>query len=349
TAALAAYACKLAVHHPTPIDDALPLLALAVTVCAAISYPSIMLGVPLLVIAEIALFDETTRLLAFGAIVATAVALSGVRRAETRGSSAPARPSGEWRRRTPHQLVVVVILLRWIPLSNVLLFRELLLLALCLAIVFVLGRTPFAVAVAAITALLTPAIPLRTLVIPLLVLAIAIAARTFGMPRLDWQWLSTAVVAFALLFFAWSGVVARAFPYFLRQADARLPRHPVGIALAPRKSLTLDVPEHVSSLVVSGANVAHFRRGALLGRIEPGAIAVRIGDAADWGALRRDHVYGARNPLPRDPAGTIRGYGYDAWLDGAGRVALPRGAKTIRVTADASLPANASLQVEGFE
>ena len=49
------------------------------------------------------------------------------------------------------------------------------------------------------------------------------------------------------------------------------------------------------------------------------------------------------------PAGTIRDYGYAAWIDGAGRVALPRGARTIRVTADAALPADASLQVEGFE
>jgi hypothetical protein len=123
----------------------------------------------------------------------------------------------------------------------------------------------------------------------------------------------------------------------------------VGIALAPAKSLTLNVPEQATSLIVSGANVAHFRRGALLGRIEPGGIEVRIGDAADWGALRREHAYGAHNPLPHDPAGIIRGYGYNAWLAGAGRVALPRGARTIRVTGDASLPANASLQVEGFE
>ncbi len=359
TAAIAAYACALAVHHTTPVDRALPLLAIAVTVCAAISYPTIMLGVPLLVIAEIALFDETTRLLAFGAIIATAFAVSGVGRRESPlllaaaeprpRSSAAARQSGDWRRRTPYQLVVAVILLRWIPLSDVLILRELLLLAFCLAIVFVLGRTPFAVTIAVITALITPAVPLRTLAIPLLVLAIAIGARTFGMPRLELQWPSTVVIAFALLFFAWSGVVARAFPYLLRKADAGLPRHHVGTALAPRKSLTLDVPEHASSLIVSGANVAHFRRGALLGRIEPGGIDVRIGDAADWGALRRDHVYGSRNPLPRNPAGTIRGYGYNAWVDGAGRVPLPRGARTIHVTADAALPANASLQVEGFE
>jgi len=69
--------------------------------------------------------------------------------------------------------------------------------------------------------------------------------------------------------------------------------------------------------------------------------------------MRRDAFYGSHNPLPRDPAGKVRGYGYLAWVDGAGRVPLPRlpanGIRTIRVTADAHLPANASLQVEGFE
>jgi hypothetical protein len=36
-------------------------------------------------------------------------------------------------------------------------------------------------------------------------------------------------------------------------------------------------------------------------------------------------------------------------VDGAGRIALPPNARTIRVVADAALPAGASLQVEGFE
>ncbi|HVG25266.1 MAG TPA: hypothetical protein VND45_14005, partial [Thermoanaerobaculia bacterium] len=69
-AALSAYACHLAVHHATPIDAALPLIALAVTFVAWLSYPALMLAVPLLIVAEIAIVDETTRLIAFGAIVA---------------------------------------------------------------------------------------------------------------------------------------------------------------------------------------------------------------------------------------------------------------------------------------
>ncbi len=334
----------MAVHHATPIDRALPLLAVAVTVCAALSYPAVMVGVPLLVVASVGVFDENVRLLAYGVVVAGAVTT-----VIGRGSFA-SRPPGRLAQddRWPHLAVVAIVLLRWIPLSEVLVFRELFLLAICVAIVFVLGRTPLGVMVAVIAALVTPAIPLRTLAIPLLILGVAVAARIFGMPRLELKWPSAVVVGFAMLFFAWSGVVARAFPYLLKKQQ-ELPRHVIAMSIAPSQSLTLDVPEHATSLVVSGANVAHFRRGTVLGRIEPGGIDVRIGDASDWGALRREQAYGARNPLPRDPAGKIRGYGYNAWLDGAGRVALPKGARTIRVTTAASLPANATLQVEGFE
>ena len=348
SAAIAAYACHLAVHHATPVDRALPLLGAAVTLCAAVSYRAVMLGVPLLVVISAGVFDERLRLLLYGAVVAAAVSccLLPTLAPGPGDRNAVPRPRGSG---NLYVAATAIVLLRWVPLADVLLVRELLLLGVCLAIVHILGRTPFAVMVAVVTALATPAIPLRTLAVPMLVLGVAVAARAFGMPRLELRWPSTVVVAFTLLFFAWSGVVARAFPYFLREAKPDLPRHHVGIALAPNRSLTLDVPERARWLIVSGANVAHFRRGALLGRIEPGAIDVRIGDAADWGALRREHAYGSRNPLPRDPAGQVRGYGYWAWLDGAGRLPLPRGARTIRITGAASLPANASLQVEGFE
>lgn len=394
TAAIAAYACVLAVHHATPTDRALPLLAVAVTLCAAVSYSPVMRGVLLLIGAEIAIAEETMRLLAFGAVVAGAVGVAMVGRSN-RGPSSGLRPpfdslragssprmrgegqqslpvievfsrgerlvaprpaeGGEGGRRPDERTAAVTItilttvLLRWIPFENVQLGRELLLLGLCAAIVLVLGRTPFAMMIAVVTALATPAIPLRTLALPLIVLVMAVPARLFGIGRVRLVWPSTVIVAFTLLFFAWSGVVARAFPFFLREAAPELPRHPLAMALAPGESVTLEVPRDARSLIVSGANVAHFRRGAILGRIEPGPLEVRIGDAADWGALRREIAYGARNPLPRDPAGRIRGHGYNAWLDGAGRVPLPRGARSIRVTGDASLPPNATLQVEGFE
>ena len=366
-AALSAYACHLAVHHTTPIDHALPFLAVAVTVLAWLSYSEVMLGVPLLIAAEIAIPDEPMRLLAFGAIIAIAVAIAC-------GAPASSRPL----RRVPAGPVllalVAILLLRWLPLSNVHLPGELALLVLSLAIVLVLGRTPFAVTVAVITALVTTTIPLRTLAIPLAVLLVAAIARTIGMPALRLTWPSTIVLAFAMLFFPWSGIVARAFPYFLRPATPEKPRTDIKQALAPNRSETYDVPQGATSLIVSAANVAHLRRGTILGRIlisrqstvgsrqeaaaltpancqmpTANCIDVRIGDAADWGYMRRDAWHKAHNPLPRDAAGKIRDYGYSAWVDGAGRVPLPRGARTIRVTADGALPAHASLQVEGFE
>ena len=335
-AALSAYASYLAVHHATPIDAALPLLAVAVTFLAWLTYPALMLGVPMLIVAEMAIPDETTRLLAFGAVMATTIAIA------TAANRQP--PTAN-----PFLAVIAVVVLRWLPLQDVLWGREIVLLIFTFAIVIVLGRTPFAVAVAVITALVTPAIPMRTLWVPAAVLILGAAARAVGMPALRLAWPSAVVVGFVMLFFAWSGIVARAFPYFLREPTPRKERWTIAHALPARESRLYEVPHNAKALILSGANVAHFRRGAVLGRIEPGGITVRIDDAADWGYLRRDAWHHAHNPLPRDSAGKIRDYGYAAWVDGAGRVALPRGARTIRVTADAKLPEGASLQVEGFE
>jgi hypothetical protein len=372
TAAIAAYACQLAVHHATPIDRALPFIALVVTFVAALSYPSLMMGVPLLVVAEIGVPDEGMRLLAFGVILAAVFCPSsafgtfsphGGEKAtdatESRdgfGQVAFSPRRGEKADEGSVPLAIAaILLLRWIPFSEVRLGRELFLLVIAALIVLVLDRTPFAVALAVIVVLITPAIPLRTLLLPLAVLFVAVLAKVFGMPRLALRWPSTIVLGFVMLFFAWSGVVARAFPYFLQHAEPEVPRSIVAQALPANAAETFDVPAGATSLIVSGANVARLTRGTPLGRIEPlGSVRepiriVRIGDASDWGALRREYFYATRNPLPRDPAGRVRDYGYSAWIDGAGRVPLPGRARTIRVVADAALPSGAQLQVEGFE
>jgi hypothetical protein len=316
-----------------------------VTICAAVSHPAVQGAVPLLLVAEIAVPDETTRLLAFGVVLAaawSAAVIMVIPSVEERG-----RPG----RRIPGRLAPVVIalsavvLLRWIPLAEVLWMRELLLLALTAVIVIALRGTPLGIAVAVLIALLTPAVPLRTLVLPLVVLVAAALLR----PKVKLTIPSVGAVAVALTFFAWSGIAARAFPYLLKAPRTMGERHLVNAALASNRSVTVDVPDGATALIVSGANVPRFRRGYLLGTIEPGAIPIRIGDVSDWGYLRRETFYASRNPLPRDPAGRVRGYGYSAWLDGGGRVALPHGARTIRVTADAHLPADAFLQVEAFE
>lgn len=351
TAALAAYACELAAHHPTPVDQALWLIALCVTLVAWATYPALMVAVPVLIVTEIAVADEGLRLLLFGVIVATVFAGGApASRRLIRGRPAPG--GGDAARSAGVDagvplLIAAIVLLRWIPLANVLVVRELFLLIVAIAIVLLLGSTPFAVAVGVITALITPAVPLRTLVLPLVVLAVAALARYFGMPRWKLTIPSTIAVSFVMLFFAWSGIVARAFPYFLKRANPELERAWIGEALPANQSLLLRVPENATHLIVSGANVPRHEAGALLGSVNGNPI--RVGDAADWGYMRRDHFYGARNPLPRDPAGKIRDYGYAAWVDGAGRVPLPRGARMIRVTAAATLPKDAALQVESFE
>lgn len=347
-AALSAYAGSLAVHHATPIDAALPLLIVAVTFFAWLSYPAVMLGVPMMLVAEIAVADEHRRLLLFGVIVAAAAGVAVARR-EGSPQSSEETGSAEASSRNLLLAVVCILILRWIPIEEVLFGREIFLLLISMATVAVLGRTPFAVTVAVVTALVTPALPMRTHVVPVIVFALAALARFFGMPRVRLTWPCAIVLGYVMLFFPWSGIVARAFPYFLREATPERQRTVVAQALAPNRSEIYTVPDGATHLVVSGANVAHMRRGAILGRIEPGHRAVRIGDGADWGYLRRGAWYRAHNPLPRDSAGKIRDYGYSAWVDGAGRIPLPPGAQTIRVTADAKLPADASLQVEGFE
>lgn len=350
TAAIAAYACHLAVHHATPIDRALPFIAAIVTLVAAVSYPSLMIGVVLLVLAEIAVIDEGLRLLAFGVVVAGVFAVAIGRIGQIGRIGRPIRPMspiGPIGPMAPVLAIAAILLLRWIPFSTVHLGRELFLLAIATLLVVLLDRTPFAVALAVIVVLITPAIPLRTLLLPIAVLFIAILAKVFGMPKVTLTWPSTIALAFVMLFFAWSGVVARAFPYFLHRVRPEIPRFTGAQAIPANAVLTLNVPPGATSLIVSGANVALMPRGTPLGTID--ARTILIGDASDWGYLRREHFYGTRNPLPRDPAGKLRDYGYAAWIDGAGRIVLPASARTVRVVADPSLPKGASLQVEGFE
>ncbi len=310
-AAVSAYACYLAVHHTTPIDRALPFIAVVVVAVAWMSHFAVLLAVPMLVLAEIAIADERLRLLTFGAILAAALVAPATGRPfrpPPAGQDAPIGSRRNGRLEAGATAVAAIVLLRWIPFDSVLLVRELFLLAIAVAIVFVLGRTPFAIAVAVITTLVTPAVPLRTLALPLIVLFVAILARTFGMPRVRLTLPSVVALGFVMLFFAWSGIVARAFPYFLlRDARPLEERYTVNAALLANQSAEIWVPPTARALIVSGANVPRFRRGALLGRIEPGGIDIRVGDAADWGYMRRDHFYGTRNPLPRDPAGQIRG------------------------------------------
>ncbi|HUP45692.1 MAG TPA: hypothetical protein VM779_09290 [Thermoanaerobaculia bacterium] len=335
-AAVSAYAAAVVTRHGTPIDDALPAIAVLMTVLAALTHPSIQLSVPLLLIGEIVLFDERLRLLWFGLVIGVAFA-------------AVILWSGPIRSRTAAVVITVaaVLLLRWIPLSEVLIGRELIVLAFSVAIVLVLGATPVAIAVAVATALFTTAVPLRTLMVPAGVLALAAVARAAGTWRLRLPVAAATVVTTMMLFFAWSGALARAAPIMLRGGPPSLERIPVRIALAAGESVEIDIPREGKGLIVSGANVPRLRRGTPLGTIQPAGIVVRIGDVADWGVLRREHYYNSRNPLPRRPGGLVRGYGQTAWIDASGRIDVPPGRVTVR--AEPTLPRGASLQIDAIE
>lgn len=338
--ALAWFALTRCVRFDTPVDAAVPFVGVALLVVAMLTRSSLSVALPLLAAIATLVPDERARLLGYG-LVTSSVFAAGI---AFRGKLAPRGVM-----RSVAIAVVAVLLIRWIPLSDVLLFRELLLLGLTAAIVATLGGGPFAVAAGVLVALFTPAIPLRTMVLPLVALSICVAGRVLGAPRLRMTIGSAAIVGASLLFFPWSGVVARALPLLVDGLPRSVPRHYVGTALRPAQSITLDVPAGATSLVVSGANVPRLRKGVPLGRIDPGGRTIVIGDAADWGSFRRAHFYGALNPLPRDPAGLVRDYGYSAWVDGAGRVPLPSHATSITVTADPALPPDATLQLEAFE
>ncbi|HET7707692.1 MAG TPA: hypothetical protein VFM36_16515 [Thermoanaerobaculia bacterium] len=344
--AVSAWAAALIVRHPTPIDGALPFIVIVMTVVAAVTHSAILLSVPLLLLGEIVFPDEPLRLLWFGIVLAVSFAAAvwirenqgtGSRGdAETRGSISPVIIT-----------IAAILLLRWIPLEPVLIGREVFLLAVAATTVMVLGSTPIAITVAVAAALFTPAVPMRTLIVPIGVLMLSVAARMFGSSRVALPTVAAALLALPMLFFAWSGAFARALPVMLRGGPPRLERVPVRIALAAGQSAEVDVPRDGRGVILSGANVPKLRRGTIVGTVEPGHIVVRIGDVADWGVLRRDHYYASRNPLPRRPGGILRGYGHTAWIDASGRIAVRPG--TVVVTADRNLPSGASLQIDAIE
>jgi hypothetical protein len=239
-----------------------------------------------------------------------------------------------------------VLLLRWIPIPQMLV-REIILLGLVALITWLLGSTPFAIAVAVLTALVTPAVPLRTFALPLLVAASAFIGRIGGVDRLRFASIPAAIVAVVMLFFPWSGIAARGFRYLILLPGEHVTTEILSVRRG--QSIVLAVPENAESIVLSGANVAALKRGTVVATIEPGGSEVRIGDIADWGFMRREQAHRSRNGVPRDPAGRIRDYGYEAWVDGAARVPVPRGAREIRITAVNELPQDAALQIEGFE
>ena len=122
----------------------------------------------------------------------------------------------------------------------------------------------------------------------------------------------------------------------------------IGVALAASQSIDVAVPPGTKRAIVvaSGANVARLKEGRAIGSVND--TPIRIGDVADFGFMRREQFFTARNPLPARPVADIRGYGQAAFLYGAGFVVVP-GAESLHISAAPDLPANARLQVESVD
>jgi hypothetical protein len=355
----------------TPIDRALPVIALLVVVIAVLCgrrAAAILFAIPLLVACAICFPDAHTRLIGYGIVVAFAFCASFW-------------AIEEWTFANCAALTVIgIALLRWTARDHVEVWREGVIVLGALAIVAVMRKSPLAVAVALVAAFVTPGIPTRTLGIPFAVAAVAMVVAIFtpltrpsatlsrrerGEALLQTpspggrRWreapdegrallpdLAALAVAIMLILFPWSGVAARAVTYFFRATPAQRIA-PLNFALKPGEAIDIDVPGDAKSIAMSAANGFRLKRDTVAGTLNGRTLTMR--DLADWGYMRREQWWRSRNRLPRVPAGIIRGYGYDAWVDGAGRIPLPPHATRIHVAADPYLPAEARLQVEAFE
>ncbi len=345
-----AWAYERGATHATPIDTALPFIAVVVSFVAWLvreerAFYAISCAVPLLLGCSLAIVDERMRLIGFGLIAASAFGAALF----ARETLTAARAAGF--------VIASVGLLRWIGRDRFEPGRELLIVLGCVLIALATRGRKFGVMLAVAAGLVSPAIPVRTVAIPYVVAVVCWIAflprsplnpERERRPSVLIESASALVVASAVLLFPWSGAAARSLPYFWRVPPSG-ERIALNWALAPGQTETLDLPEGATSLIVSGANALQLHRGTILGRIDPGAIPIRIGQVADWGYARREQFWKSRNVMPQNPAGLIRDYGYDAWIEGAGRVPLPAAVKRIRITADRGLPAEARLQVEAIE
>jgi hypothetical protein len=385
SALLAAFALHFADRGGTPVDAAMPFVGVVIVFLAWRCSALIEACVPLLVAAAIAFPEERVRLFAFGVIVAGAFAAAA--------ATVPRRFAD-----CAALTIAAVLVLRWIPLSNVEVFRELIVLLGALAVLFCGGQAllpvlgaggtgksacPPLIVGALAVALVTPTHPGKALLYPFLVAAIVFLARSVpvvisvsvaflaaahfaraehaplwvaaavavAMPLLERARLALPAYVAAIALFVlwpWSGLVGRAMPNFFRAAPPSPRARTIGVALAASQSIDVAVPPGTTRAIVvaSGANVARLKEGRAIGSVND--TPIRIGDVADFGFMRREQFFMARNPLPARPVADIRGYGQAAFLYGAGFVVVP-GAESLHISAAADLPANARLQVESVD
>ena len=378
-AVLSAIACRAVAIYDTPIDRALPFVAVLLVICGWVSQSiATELGVLFLLASAIFLPAERMRLLAYGLIAAAAFAVS---------LYAVCGPASAGRLKPAPTLLLTIVgtlLLRWVPFRDVVIWREVIVILGALAVLVALrDRTPLTVAVSLAVALVTPIFPGRAMLYPFALAAVlsvgqavlpvltglfliaayfdryshtalwivgAIALALPWIARLRVPVYAAAVALFAL--WPWSGLVARAFPRFLYATPGSPRQQMIGLALAAGESVSVGVPRVQSViLTASGANTSRMAVGRVVGRIDIGNAHrdLRMGDIADFGFLRREQFFRSRNAPPRWPTTDIRGYGQTVWMHGAGRVTLPGSGRSMRITAARDLPAGARLQIESVD
>jgi hypothetical protein len=174
----------------TPIDTSLPIVIALILVCAWVARGTrwcavVQCAVPLLIVAAMTLADERTRLLAYGVIVALAWGIAAV--AQERW-----RPAG-WLGGVPPPSVVLaivgIVLLRWMPPTDLHIIKELIVLVGSIALLFAIprrrdaaepaGGTPALLSVLAV-AVVTPLSPGKMAFFPFAVALLMIAVRLFG-------------------------------------------------------------------------------------------------------------------------------------------------------------------------
>jgi len=328
---LSFWACARLGVHGTPIDGALPWIALILTAVAWLAdSPAVQCAVPLLIACAVCFPDEQTRLLGYGAIAAVAFCGAIL--------MTPDRAIG--------YAVAGTALIRWIARGHVQWLREAIVLAAVIVVVVVARRTSVGVALALCAALYTPGIPFRTLAIPIVFMIVAFFSRGGQARAPVLHGIALLIIGVTLTLFPYSGIVART-PRYLRYGKPATNRVNLYWVLKPGQSKDIDVPPDARALILSLSNGANLKRRAVVGHA--GDRELHVGDVVDWGFARREEWWRSTNRLPRHAAGRVRGYGYDGWVDGAVRVAIPGDAKTIHVDVDPHLPPQTLLQVEAFE
>jgi hypothetical protein len=280
----------------TPIDAYLPLVIALVLACAWVARgtgwaAAIQCAVPLLIAAMMTIADERTRLMAYGIIVAAAFAVAVIATAfETERWRLAGWPGGV----SPPMVVLAVvgvILLRGIPLRDVHLVKELIVVIGSIALLFSVrrrdaaepaGETPALLGVLVLAAV-TPIPPGKMALLPVTVAALVFVTRRlpqvaiaafflicafFARYSLATIYIAVAIVfltpllnrvkaltyATAVAIFAlwpWSGIIARALPVVRNYEPAAGDVRLVGVALTPSEARTIDVPPHVRHAIVT--------------------------------------------------------------------------------------------------